>query len=271
MIRGRHQGWRWNCAQQMNVETNAFGRLHPEFGGYTGDPPLTHRPNGGAIHDQTFWRYHRTPLEALPSPSKTTGGSRAPDFEPGLAWAFVTPITEDQNRQANFDFATGRLLVAGTAPTTGCTICVPSDGRVGIQLDKTALEPRIGLAWKPFGRQNTAIRLGYAIFHDSSWNQGAQGNWENPPYLAESDNFSGLCSFQNLNLRHSRVRHAHVVFFLPSPRLKRPPDFPGNANHKTWISSRGAFNNLTSMLNTNCQVASWSRRVMPGRGVRTYW
>ena len=57
------------------------------------------------------------------------------------------------------------------------------------KMDKTAFEPRIGVAWKPFGSQRTAIRGGYAIFHDSSWNQGAQGLWENPPYFAESDNF----------------------------------------------------------------------------------
>src|SRR5439155_18443362 len=61
------------------------------------------------------------------------------------------------------------------------------------------LEPRIGLAWKPMGSQNTAIRAGYAIFHDSSWNQGAQGLWENPPYFNESDNFSGTCAFGSTN------------------------------------------------------------------------
>ncbi len=60
---------------------------------------------------------------------------------------------------------------------------------MGIEMDKTAFEPRIGIAWKPGGSQNTAVRAGYAIFHDSSWNQGAQGLWQNPPYLAESDNF----------------------------------------------------------------------------------
>src|SRR6185503_2487606 len=36
---------------------------------------------------------------------------------------------------------------------------------------------------------------GYAMFHDSSWNQGAQGLWENPPFFAETANFSGLCPF----------------------------------------------------------------------------
>ncbi len=61
----------------------------------------------------------------------------------------------------------------------------------GIQFDKTALEPRIGLAWKPWGSDKTAVRAGYAIYHDSSWNQGAQGLWQNPPYYAESDSFPG--------------------------------------------------------------------------------
>ena len=40
-----------------------------------------------------------------------------------------------------------------------------------------------------------AFRAGFAIFHDSSWNQGAQGLWMNPPYLAESDNFNYFPSF----------------------------------------------------------------------------
>ncbi len=245
MIRGKHDikvggGIR---AQQMNVETNAFqDGFILEFGGYTGDSSadLLLGQMGGAIHDQTFFG--------------ATTGRRWKLFRPfvqddwrvtsnltlnlGLAWAFVTPITEDQNRQANFDFATGRLLVAGTAPTTGCTICVPSDGRVGIQLDKTALEPRIGLAWKPFGRQNTAIRLGYAIFHDSSWNQGAQGNWENPPYLAESDNFSGLCSFQNLGLGTPGC--GVPTGFLPAVTTPQtPPTFPGTLQSQNLDFKQG--------------------------------
>src|SRR5205807_8303065 len=79
----------------------------------------------------------------------------------------------------------------GTPP--GCNYLIPganSDGRVGIELDKTAFEPRIGLAWKPFGSTKTAVRAGYAIFHDSSWNQGGQGLWENAPFFAETDAFA---------------------------------------------------------------------------------
>jgi Carboxypeptidase regulatory-like domain len=198
MIRGKHNfriGGQVR-AHQMNVLTNAFqdGFLL-FFGGFTTDASadlLIGRP-GGAIHDQTF--------------KGATTGRRWKMFRPyiqddwrmtnnltvnlGLAWALVTPITEAQNRQSNFDFDKR----CSTPP--GCNYLIPgvnSDGRVGVQLDKTALEPRIGLAWKPFGSQSTAVRAGYAIFHDSSWNQGAQGLWENPPFFAESDLFPPPCA-----------------------------------------------------------------------------
>ena len=92
----------------------------------------------------------------------------------GVAWAFVTPITEAFNRQSNFDFRTGRFLVAGQngVGTSAGLSTYPWD-----------LEPRIGLAWSPFANRKTSFRAGYAIFHDSSWNQGAQGLWENPPFF----------------------------------------------------------------------------------------
>ncbi len=205
MIRGKHDvrvgmGIRLN---QMNVLTNGFqdGFDLLFSGTNTGDDAanLLLGQVDGAIHDQTF--------------EGATTGRRWKMFRPfvqddwrvtsnltvnlGLAWALVTPETEAQNRQANFNFNTGKYLVAGNSPEKTCAICIPSDGAVGVQFDKTALEPRIGLAWKPFGSQNTSVRAGYAIFHDSSWNQGAQGLWENPPYFAESDNFSGLCPFGN--------------------------------------------------------------------------
>ncbi len=197
MIRGNHNirvgvGIR---ANQMNVETNGFqdGYLLM-FGSYTGDSAadLLLGQIGGAIHDQTFMG--------------ATTGRRWKMFRPfvqddwrvtnnltvnlGLAWALVTPISEALGRQANFDFATGKYLVAGNSPQAGCAICIRTNGDVGIQFDKTALEPRIGFAWKALGSQTTVVRGGYAIFHDSAWNQGAQGLWQNPPYYAEVDNFN---------------------------------------------------------------------------------
>ncbi len=110
----------------------------------------------------------------------------------GLGWALVTPEREVENRQSNFDVASLTWFVPKGSPA-GCASailsfpCAASDGRIGIKFDKTAFEPRIGMAWKPLGSQSTAIRLGYAIYHDSAWNQGGQGLWQNPPYYAEVD------------------------------------------------------------------------------------
>ncbi|MBZ5546811.1 MAG: carboxypeptidase-like regulatory domain-containing protein [Acidobacteriia bacterium] len=203
MIRGNHNikigmGFR---AQQMNVETNAFqDGFYINFG-LTGDAAadLLLGQLGGGIHDQTFfgattgrrWKLFRPFVEDDWRVTKDL------TLNIGVAWALTTPVTEAHDRQANFDFVSGKYYVAGSVSVPDCSICVKSDGRVGIQLDKTAFEPRIGLAWKPFGSTTTAVRAGYAIFHDSSWNQGGQGLWENPPYFAESDNFFGPCPFNN--------------------------------------------------------------------------
>ena len=203
MIRGKHSiriggGIR---ANQMNVLTNGFGDGYfLIFGSFTGDATadLLLGQMGGAIHDQTFlgattgrrWKMFRPYVQ---DDWRVTSNLT---LNLGVAWSLTTPITEAHGRQANFNFATGQYLVAG--PLNGCTGCVASGGNVGIQFDKTAFEPRIGIAWKPLGSEKTAIRLGYAIFHDSAWSQGAQGLWQNPPYYAEVDNFpSAPCPLGN--------------------------------------------------------------------------
>lgn len=186
MIRGKHDikiggGIR---ANQMNVRTAGFqDGFWIMSGGVTGDPEadfllgLTQL----ALHDQTFkgditgrrWKIFR------PFVQDDWRVSKDITLNLGLAWNLTTPISEVLNRQSNFNPATGLFEVAGQ-----------NAGKwVGIQFDKTALEPRIGLAWKPWGSEKTAIRAGYAIYHDTSWNQGAQGLWQNPPYYDESDAF----------------------------------------------------------------------------------
>jgi Carboxypeptidase regulatory-like domain len=240
MIRAKHNirvgiGIR---AQQMNTEANAFqdGFLIPF--GVTGDTSadiLTGQVGLG-IHDQTFagattgrrWKMYRPFVQ---DDWRITSNLT---LNLGVAWALTTPVTEAQNRQANFDFASGKMYVAGNSPlVAGCSFCVASDSRVGIQLDKTAIEPRIGFAWTPFKKANTAIRGGYAIFHDSSWNQGAQGLWENPPYFAESDNFNGFanCGYLNttVNCGVQRVFLQNLGGGVIGPYTAPPPinTFPG--------------------------------------------
>lgn len=237
MIRGKHDikigiGIR---ANQMNVETNAFQDGFFINFGLTGDATadVLLGQIGGGIHDQTFFGGTTGRRWKLFRPFVQDNWRVTSDLtlDIGLAWALVTPISESAGRQANFDFNGGKFYVAGKADITGCTICVRSDGHVGIQMDKTAFEPRIGLAWRPFGSQKTAVRAGYAIFHDSSWNQGAQGLWENPPYLAELDAFGSAtqpipCPFNNYGNATFNCGNGRI--FLPT--LTGPPNpqfYPG--------------------------------------------
>jgi hypothetical protein len=204
LIRGKHDIRFGGVirANQMNIRNNAFqDGFITEVGAFetTGDNMgdlLLGSMGAFAAHDQTFlggtvgrrWKLFR------PFVQDDWRVSNNLTLNLGLAWALATPETEVQNRQANFDIQNLQWYVpAGSPALAGCTDCVVSGSRVGIQFQKTAFEPRIGLAWKPFGSNKTAVRAGYAIFHDSAWNQGGQGLWQNPPYYAESDPATGFC------------------------------------------------------------------------------
>ncbi|HXM40555.1 MAG TPA: carboxypeptidase-like regulatory domain-containing protein [Bryobacteraceae bacterium] len=179
-------------ANQMNVLASGFQDGFWDITGDWGGDPAASALMGFtdlAIHDQTFngditgrrWKLFR------PYVQDDWRVTKSLTVNLGLAWALVTPISEAANRQANFVLSSQTFDISGQG----------ANSWAGIQMDKTALEPRLGLAWKPWGSQTTVLRGGYAIFHDSSWNQGAQGLWQNPPYYAESDAFAfgGGCPF----------------------------------------------------------------------------
>jgi hypothetical protein len=187
---------------QMNVGTEAFQDGFWIIGGGGNFTGLSSANIGGnpqadfllgltglAEHDQTFdgpvtgrrWTIWRPFVEdnwrVIPSLTLNLG----------LAWDMTTPITEAHGRLANYIPATGQLLVANQNGVSASA---------GVNMDWTALEPRIGAAWKVLGSEKTVLRAGYAFFHDSAWSQGAQGLWQNPPFLGESDHFpSAGCAF----------------------------------------------------------------------------
>jgi hypothetical protein len=187
-------------AEEMNVRNNAFqDGFVVDVGSETGDAVadlLLGSMGVFSAHDQTFlgattgrrWKLFR------PFVQDNWRVTNNLTLNLGFAWALATPETEEANRQAEYDVTNLKWYVpAGSPGIAGCTGCIATDGRVGIQFDKTALEPRIGFAWKAMGSEKTVLRGGYGIVHDSAWNQGGQGLWQNPPYYAEVDPCNTYC------------------------------------------------------------------------------
>jgi hypothetical protein len=179
-------------ANQMNVGAEAFqdGFWIP-LGLFSGNPEadLTLGYVSISEHDQTFngpvtgrrWKSIR------PFVQDDWRITKDLTLNIGLAYNLTTPITEVDGRQADFlppttatgaNAATGELLVSNQNGIGNAA---------GIHMDWTALEPRIGAAYKLLGSDKTVLRGGFSIYHDSAWSQGAQGLWQNPHFFAEGD------------------------------------------------------------------------------------
>jgi hypothetical protein len=189
-------------ANQMNVGTEAFQDgfwIVGVAGNFTGNSALSMAGNseadfllgitGLAMHDQTYegpvggrrWKVYRPYAEDNWRVTPTI------TLNIGLAYDMTTPITEEHGRQADYIPTTGQLLVSNQNGVNGAG---------GIKMDWTGIEPRVGGTWKVLGSDKTVLRAGYSIFHDSAWSQGAQGLWQNPPFLGEYVGFGAQgCAF----------------------------------------------------------------------------
>ena len=93
----------------------------------------------------------------------------------GMRWAYTQPVVEQDNRQSNFDLATGRQILA----TDGSR-----EERALYKAYKKGFEPRLGFAWRP--EERWVVRGGYGI---SQYMEGTGANLRlplNPPFFYES-------------------------------------------------------------------------------------
>jgi len=234
-------------ANQMNVGSEAFADgfwLVGVIGNLTGNGTTVNgNPEadfllgytGGAIHDQTYdgpvtgrrWKIIRPFIadDWRVVPSLTINLS--------LAWDMTTPITEEHGRMADYIPSTsgGSLLIANQNGV---------GASAGINMDWTALEPRIGAAWKVMGSDKTVLRAGYSLYHDSAWSQGAQGLWQNPPFLGESDNFSGpslSAGFALLPTPSTIANYQGAFTYEPTNlKLGRVQQYNANVEHQLFGS-----------------------------------
>jgi hypothetical protein len=99
----------------------------------------------------------------------------------GLRYEYMSPPIDKFNRIANFDFVTGKMVIASengwiaegpfssfvaNNPALFTTSEEAGWPRSLIDPDRNNLAPRIGFAYAPFGNQEVSIRGGYGVFYD---------------------------------------------------------------------------------------------------------
>jgi hypothetical protein len=104
----------------------------------------------------------------------------------GLRYEVNSRYVEVQNRQAYFDrnFPGGRLLLAGGSQTfiaPNSLVPGPITPRGLFPANLGDIGPRIGLAFRPFGDNRTAIRAGYGIFYSMVDGQATRQLERDPP------------------------------------------------------------------------------------------
>ncbi|MFZ0394281.1 MAG: carboxypeptidase regulatory-like domain-containing protein [Terracidiphilus sp.] len=87
----------------------------------------------------------------------------------GLRWDYGAPMTELFGRLVNLDVADGFTAVA---PVVGRDPVGPITGSHYpsslIRPDRTMIQPRIGLSWRPIAASTVVVRTGYGIYPDTS-------------------------------------------------------------------------------------------------------
>jgi Carboxypeptidase regulatory-like domain/TonB dependent receptor len=97
----------------------------------------------------------------------------------GLRWDVYVPWVEVDNRQSNFDVATGKFVVASDdAVLDGVEV-----GRYLQTYSKGDLGPRLGFAYDLSGNGKTLIRGGVGIFWNFTPGGTSSSKAQNPPFL----------------------------------------------------------------------------------------
>ncbi|MBV8864607.1 MAG: TonB-dependent receptor, partial [Acidobacteriaceae bacterium] len=139
----------------------------------------------------------------------------------GLRYDVFTPMVEEHNRIANFDFATGQFV----SPQT------PGYGRSsGVDTDLNNFGPRLGFAWTP-GDGRTVFRGGFGIFYDQQADQNDAELAYNPTGLFFSQNVNNAPTTPTISLSTG----------LPTPTYPNLSDPSGRA-------SAQAFNSRTTYI-----------------------
>ena len=181
-LKGRHSvkfGGQWlhYTQQRFYAGNNGLLGLFTYGGGFSGAPfadflldQVSTKGRGSATEPWTHLHsrvalYVQDDFKVLP----------ALTLNLGMRWAYTQPLVEKDNRQSNFDLATGQQIFAEDGSR---------ESRALYRSYKKGFEPRLGFAWRPADRW--VLRGGYGI---SQYMEGTGANLRlplNPPFFFES-------------------------------------------------------------------------------------
>jgi len=191
---------RWANFLVGNVAPGGFNQASFD---YTAD--LRQKTIEGYAQDEWKFRpsltlYYGVRYSYFGSPWDKNG--RLSNFDPSLWTAANAPQVQGNGVRvfgaagvANGNWCNG-VIVNSQNVTTGpavlnCTPTVSPWGKYVIDVGKKDFAPRVGLAWDPFGKGRTSVRMGYGIYHEQVLNGTFEQNiGVNPPYQVTA-NVSG--------------------------------------------------------------------------------
>lgn len=186
LLRGRHSlklgfNFKRNQASQLPIPIAIFGNYQftGAFAGFSyadfllGIPQTTRRvtPQGRSYgRNSDYAAYLQDDFKIHPNLTLNLG----------LRYEWMNPFADRYDRMFNFDPRTGNLVVPTStvlqrdvSPLFPASIKVVTAEQAGFPArrlrtaDSNNIDPRVGLAWRPFGNARTVVRSGFGVFHNS--------------------------------------------------------------------------------------------------------
>ncbi len=105
----------------------------------------------------------------------------------GVRWEYGAPITELYGRLVNLDIAPGFTAVAPVVASRPDGLLTGEQYPSSlVRPDKSGIEPRVGIAWRPISGSSMVVRAGYGVYYDTSVYQTIALQMAQQPPLSKS-------------------------------------------------------------------------------------